>query len=788
MFGSEIAVVCERHFWRTPPHRIHDASEVLTACKEIVGDSHARRMRTDPFVPLDELFSREIGNQPLFPCAGQLASWLGGNAMLRQAIQAHIFLTDEGGCSRKREQWYLGGLSAGLAFQEEDVWILLEGLIKRDRRDAHAVRIFEILVVHYRHDEVWSPRIAAAAERYGATDPALGAILHPPPPPVDEALRRMVTEMEADRAAHHRKRARRQAEERSIYLDARDAIRAGAGPIGPLALRYLGEGNGGLRDMPLADRIGQWAGEDVHEDALAGFEAALRRAPLSSLAEVAPRVIRSHDIHDRAWPIIAGLAYRHAMQRGFEEVDETLMIEGLIAHCCRLVIIDPHLEGFGAALETYALACSERFERFLRALIEPQFKMDRNYVHGLRYVLHGKLHTELRARLLLEWLEPLVAACPQERKSIIAVLLDAPASFQAQASEQVDRLTRQAAPDWRGEPDTQYWLSLRFLRDFENSRTTLDAYALQNPEFLWQLQKAVGHDRIGNRQFRPLSIAQLDWLFRAAERHWPDTDRPQGATSGTQNPWDASEFLQAVLLRIGDDVTPEAIRALDALIQEDASSYREAIRAARARQRRKVVEASYLPPSFAQLAPAFHEEPPRTARDVKAIVLDAIGQLQARIAGSSTDSFALFYENGHPKGETACRNAFLDLLGPTLPFGIAWATEEQMPKGKRADAGFRLGALRVPLEAKLASNRSLWSACEAQLDRLYASADHMAQGAGIYLAFWFGPLASSAPRSPSGARPNSASDIKAMLEAQLNEDTGKRLSICVLDISPGEES
>jgi hypothetical protein len=55
----------------------------------------------------------------------------------------------------------------------------------------------------------------------------------------------------------------------------------------------------------------------------------------------------------------------------------------------------------------------------------------------------------------------------------------------------------------------------------------------------------------------------------------------------------------------------------------------------------------------------------------------------------------LFYDDGKPKDEVHCRNTLLDLLGPTLPFGIVWAPEEQMLGNKRADAGF----LRVALEA-----------------------------------------------------------------------------------------
>jgi hypothetical protein len=139
-----------------------------------------------------------------------------------------------------------------------------------------------------------------------------------------------------------------------------------------------------------------------------------------------------------------------------------------------------------------------------------------------------------------------------------------------------------------------------------------------------------------------------------------------------------------------------------------------------------------------------------------------------------------------PKSEEQCRNALLNLLQPVLPFGMVCSPEEQMPSGRRADAAFRLGALRIPLEAKLAWNPGLWTACAEQLDRLYASADSQAGGHGIYLVFWFGSQRTrggSVRRSPEGCRPTSAAELEALLRNQLVSGAGDRLSIVVLDLS-----
>lgn len=285
---------------------------------------------------------------------------------------------------------------------------------------------------------------------------------------------------------------------------------------------------------------------------------------------------------------------------------------------------------------------------------------------------------------------------------------------------------------------------------------------------------------------RKLPPDRLAWIFSRFEARWPEADRPRGTTHGSHNPWDASGFIRAVLFRLADDTSATALQILHRLVEVGSKSYDESLRAARAKQRSKAAEADYASPSVPAIAAAVREAAPLVAVDVKTITLYAIADLQARIAGASTDTADLFYDGDDPKNEERCRNALLDLLGPTLPFGIVWAPEERMPKGKRADAGFRLGALRVPLEAKLAWNPDIWSACTAQLDRLYASADYMACVHGIYLIFWFGVSArGGAPSSVplEGARPQSASELAAMLRAQLADDAALRLSIVVLDLT-----
>lgn len=714
-----------------------------------------------------------------------VTSWLTGNAMLRQAIQAIVYLTSEGAAARERRGWYLGHISNGLYFQDADVIAMLERLVREDRRDPLAQALFQTLVCGRDSPGDWTPEMAACAEIYAAGNSSLLTILHPPRRMESAEARKFMTELAAEQRAGERRRERQKGAARKLILAKREQLMAGTGPAGPLALCFLGYGKFGDRDCVPADRIGAWVGDDLLADALTGFEATVQRQFDGTLHDLAARVLDRDDSHDAIWPLVAGLAQRHLDGRGFSGISEGQLLAALIAYKLVMNIVDRHLKGFREALETYAIANSVRFERFLRAMIEPQLSASDGYFRGTHYLFSGRAHPALRASLLLEWFEPIAGSHATDQEALVDALLEVPQPYQAQANECVDRLIERAPPRAFGEDRTPYWKALLILRDFEAAREVLEE-AAHAADFLWALQKAVGHHRFDNGRIRALPPDRLAWIFSRFEARWPEIDRPRGTTTGSRNPWDAGDFLRAVLFRLADDTSPAALQILNRLVEVGSESYAESLRAARAKQRSKAAEADYVSPNVLAIAAAVREAAPLAPVDVKAIALNSIADLQARIAGSSTDTADLFYDGDIPKNEERCRNALLDLLGPTLPFGIVWAPEEQMPHGKRADAGFRLGAVRIPLEAKLASNPNIWSACTDQLDRLYASADYMACGHGIYLVFWFGVFTTNRARFPvplKGVRPQSPSELAAMLRAQLAHDAAMRLSIVVLDLT-----
>jgi hypothetical protein len=187
------------------------------------------------------------------------------------------------------------------------------------------------------------------------------------------------------------------------------------------------------------------------------------------------------------------------------------------------------------------------------------------------------------------------------------------------------------------------------------------------------------------------------------------------------------------------------------------------------------------------LATVLENKSPTSAADVQAIVIDSIEVLQQRIRGDSPNSVDLFYDDrGVPLSENMCRDRMLALLGADLPFGISWSPEVAMPRGTRSDAGFTLGGITVPLEAKGQWHKDVWTAAASQLDALYMR-DHRCGTKGIYIIFWFGRGA------PAGKRlkghpdkfeaPETAQQMKDMLLAGLPADRKSDIEIIVLDLT-----
>ena len=104
-----------------------------------------------------------------------------------------------------------------------------------------------------------------------------------------------------------------------------------------------------------------------------------------------------------------------------------------------------------------------------------------------------------------------------------------------------------------------------------------------------------------------------------------------------------------------------------------------------------------------------------------------------------------------------------------------------MPATNVPTSGSRMKDFNVPVEVKKSTHRDLWSAARNQLIAKYTS-DPATRGYGVYLVFWLGE--SDCQPAPSGPRPSTAEELRRRLQATLTDHEARKISICVVDVSP----
>ena len=291
----------------------------------------------------------------------------------------------------------------------------------------------------------------------------------------------------------------------------------------------------------------------------------------------------------------------------------------------------------------------------------------------------------------------------------------------------------------------------------------------------------------------PLSIDQAEWIIATFRAQWPYATL-EGSGSGDTNPYDATDFLRAMINRIADDTGIAASEALQRLIAAPADSYSELIRHMAAEQRQKRAEEDFSPLAPADLAALLDDGPPGNIEDLKALVLEEMRVAQAKLTGDDLDSVVEFWtDQGVPRDENRCRDRLAAMVGPELArYDIQRMTEADMPKVKRADLAFARGTMQLPVEVKGEWHAEVWDAATDQLDAQYLI-DWRSEQRGIYCVLWFGDVPAATNRRlkvhPDGLpAPTSAEEMRAMLIDRIPEARRALIEVVVLDLTADKQS
>lgn len=663
--------------------------------------------------------------------AKKLATWLREHHDTRRSIQQHVLLRKGSGKNIAQRMWRLSARSGGLTMTEEDVVAMLGVLHPADRQDMRWREILRQTL----HDADHGEKARKAAKSFAGNNLELVAWIDGLPHHIPDYEKRQAERGEQQR----RKRLTQQEEARRAYRDHIGDVKAGTFQwvVNP-ARAYLNRYSDLERDKLPYDRLVAWLGQEIADDVLSGFEQFLVAKPAdpnaSKIARSAAEGIYWHaqDI------IVAALAERRRLERGFTDLSAERIMAGLYA----LRMSDERQEGItglAAALRS-ELRRRDKWRSALLLEFGPRFAKRQQHVVGLYELMRSTEDAVVAADLAAAWLVRYPAMSREAEVEMIDCLI------LAGRADDLRLIADQRALQQLDDERRRTWDAVQFLIDFEAAQARLVVDL--EPELLWHIRARAG-DRRSAQESLTQSSSQLRWLVEKFRVLWPAVYRPSGVTSGDNNKWDASDYLLAMINRLGDQTSAEAINDLAALRAADEDGYTESIKIAQAEQRQKTADEAFVSLTLDGITAVLTEDEPRTVADLQAVMLETLDEVQLRLKGDPLDWYTGFYRDidGRHKNEEPCRDELLKLLIAIAPKGVDMRPEAHGADDKRLDIECSAGrSLMVPIEVKGQWHPKLWTAADDQLDALYTP-DWRADRRGIYLVLWFGSptLIASAP-------------------------------------------
>jgi hypothetical protein len=287
-----------------------------------------------------------------------------------------------------------------------------------------------------------------------------------------------------------------------------------------------------------------------------------------------------------------------------------------------------------------------------------------------------------------------------------------------------------------------------------------------------------------------LDVAALAFLIRTIGQTYEPMQEEGLITIRTE----ASDCVRSLIARLGASSDPKAAVELISLAENpNLAEWRWLIEQARKTQRVVQRDASYRPPTPAQVLEALHDGPPVSALDLRELVVDRLDRIKDRMGTTPENLWRQYWnEDSHqrptdPKPEGAGRDSLLVTLQSELPEGCKVRKEVSTAGDGQADLAVDCGDLQLPFEIKKANHRDLWRAARDQLLAKYAT-DPSTGGLGVYIVLWFGPELELVRTSPTGRRPANPDELRQWLEETLEPADRQRVAVVVLDVIPPPHS
>ena len=525
------------------------------------------------------------------------------------------------------------------------------------------------------------------------------------------------------------------------------------------------------------ERIAEWLGDDLSDAAFEGFEVYLTKEPLFPTSHEILKVREESKIYFAEYIIIVAVAERVRKEMGLKDLPDDVILSVLFS-----LRHHSHLEQHAGFSELQVTNLVENevetrglWETATRRFYEPQLEAKKEFVPGLHELMRDENKENACNKLAFEWLQRYKALHENAETQLIKRLV------YSYRFEDLRSLLHEYL-DLKNRNHRLIWDAVCIVVDFKNIAEKIGENI--DSGLIWIL-KDLSQDHYRHSSHLALSFAQCEWVIQTFRSMWPVVEHPSEETFGSENAWDASQFISSFIDRIGSSTDVEAVKALQRLRYASEDSYTSRIQMVAAEQHRLVVEASYMPVPLATVKAITCNTPPKSMADLQALIIEELELVQAKIRSDDVDSRCSFYDdNNVAHKEERCSSALIGLLRQGVQ-GIEYTPELHVANDKEVDITCSVEKLRLPIEVKGQWHKDLWHAADTQLDRLYTQ-DWRAENRGIYLVLWFGdnqPQNKILHTPGRGiTKPKTAEELQEMLKVKSQATQQGRVEIFVLDL------
>ena len=708
--------------------------------------------------------------------------WFSTHNDIRREIQTRALNEERDNDSGWRALFELSDISEGLDLCESDVEYHLEALISAKDKPLNWEKRWKNLV---RWGKRYGDGVLKLAKKqakdFPELEPVLKELLVPPSDDDDFEKKRQERQRKWDE-----KRLADTQERHANFDEFREDMATGKS-LGALHQAATAALNGytDLKDtVSPKERIKEMVGTQNLEAAISGFKMAGQRDDIPSVRECAKLRVNNKAYHLEA----ISLALCVLMQEAGESLDslpQKTQLCALSAAWFRGCSENDVWKSAKIKLEYILFEDRETKLNFAKDIIEPGFEVGKS-VWELPYITTNELFADVLPDLAIGWLSKFekvpddavwhllqVAVCIAEGDTNFANLVETRLQQHAGGSEE----------QWHA------WHATAFVLNFERFRRRMAKFANENKNHLWSFKRILDGDSHQGFTSPDLNAEQISFLLKAFAKQWPIVSWPISWV-GSNNPWDASNWLQNLIRILEEKASEEAISQLKDLADSGSmGTYQNYVQHSLANAKGRFAEIRYSETTLEGVRNILSSGKPANVSDIQTLFIEELENYQEKIRTGEANTDITFWDRGSPHGENHCRDRLIEGLEEKMEkYGIALHKENEIANKKKPDLWLSYDKLRLPVEIKGQWHRSLWTAARKQLEE-YAK-NYRTDGTGVYLVVWHGSVEveSKKPRRvPKGERPETAEE---MLQALLDNsgDLSPKTKIVVLDVSKPERN